>query len=88
MFFSDNGLIHIEQLYVLPKYQDKGIGTMAFEIVKNYCLTNNYDKFTCNCSEYNKKAQGFYEKMNGKIIAISSNHESKKDDQITYEFVL
>lgn len=59
----------LKSLYILPEGQRKGIGTLAFRMVRQTCATNRVENFVCCCHPDNKGALTFYLKMGGKVIS-------------------
>lgn len=84
--FSATETVYIQSLYIRQEYQHQGIGKQAFTLIREYCRTYGFDKFTCNCNSHNFPAQDFYRSMGGIIIKRNEGHDDKYDDQITFEF--
>lgn len=84
--FLTGETVYIQSLYVRREYQRQGIGKQAFSLLKEYCCTRGFDKFTCNCNSHNYPAQEFYRSMGGTVIRQDEGHADKYDDQITFEF--
>ena len=61
-------VIILLSLYVVKKYQHKGIGKQGFDFVNKYCRDNDAHSFICHCVPENFPARRFYEKMGGVII--------------------
>lgn len=83
--FRHRKAVHLQSLYLLPDYQRRGIGTMAFSMLKNYCA-NKVSTFTCYCNPQNRNAIAFYRQMGGVVVASDTGHENPQEDQITYRF--
>ena len=73
-------------LYLLKKYQNKGLGKEIFMFAKRKIKENGYNNFFVSCNKYNYKAQKFYEKMGGKIINIDKDNKDRSLPQIKYHF--
>lgn len=86
LMFSDTGVVHIQALYILQSYQQRGIGKRAFALIRRYCREHGFGEFTCNCNAHNLPAQGFYRAMGGVEIKRDEGHDDKRDDQITFSF--
>lgn len=84
--FSTTETVYIQSLYIRREYQRHGIGKKAFSVIREYCVTHGFDKFTCNCNSHNYPAQSFYRSMGGAVIKRDEGHKDKYDDQITFEF--
>ena len=78
----------LNSLYLLPPYQNMGLGRKAFKLTAEECRRRGFDKFFCSCSPYNRNAMGFYEHMGGVLGYQSTGHENKAEDQVCYEFYL
>lgn len=86
LFVKDGEAPYIMALYLIKEYRGMGIGSMAFELVREYCRKKGAARFTCNCSTHNLPALAFYAKMGGREIGRSEGHENKRDDQAELEF--
>lgn len=86
--FVHNEKIHISSLYVLKEYKGMGAGRTAFSIVRDYCLNNGFSSFTVNCNEHNLPARAFYVHLGGKIVSVDAGHKNKREDQVTYLFIV
>ncbi len=78
--------VYIQSLYIKQEYQRRGIGKRVFELIREFCGTHGFDRFTCNCNSHNFPAQDFYRSMGGVVIKRDEGHNDKYDDQITFEF--
>ena len=58
---------HIEEVIVKKEYRGKGIATVMFDKVKEYCKSNNIGVIKLMCGNQLTEAQRFYEK-NGFIF--------------------
>jgi ribosomal protein S18 acetylase RimI-like enzyme len=84
---EDLGL-YLYSLYILPAYQQKGIGARVFGFVREYCKNNGIHKFRNACNMHNAKAKIFYTKMGGTITLEDSGHPNKAEDQCYFEYIL
>ena len=71
-------------LYILQKYQRKGIGKELFNIAYRSIKENGYKKFFISCNKYNTSAQAFYKKMGGIIDEIDDENIDKSIPQIKF----
>ena len=71
-------------LYLLKKYQGKGIGRELFNIGYNKIKENGYDEFFISCNKYNVNAQQFYKKMGGVVDDIEEDKDDKALPQIKF----
>ncbi len=78
--------LHLQSLYLLPEYRGRGIGTMAFELVRSYCRANGLQAFDLDCHPDNKSALAFYAKMGGVIVSRDEGHEKNEENGVTLEF--
>jgi predicted acetyltransferase len=76
----------INSLYILDKYQRKGIGREVFKYINDYCASNNINKYFVNCNKYNEKALGFYLKMGGVITKLDDSEMDKASHQYYIEY--
>ena len=56
--YSNN--FYLGSLYVLPRYQKKGGGSLLLNKIKNYCKTKNYRQIFLNVDYQNTKSFKFY----------------------------
>ena len=85
--FQDAGAcVWLHSLYVLRKYQHRGIGKLAFSIIKDYCIEKEISRFVCNCSLHNENAMRFYQCMGGVVTKTDTGHENKQEDGVIFEF--
>ena len=71
-------------LYLLKKYQRKGIGKDLFNIACKSIKENGYKKFFISCNKYNIPAQAFYKKMGGIVDYIDDDNIDKSLPQIKF----
>ena len=86
LIFQHQVVVHLQSLYLLPEFQHRGIGAMAFHLLRDYCTLRRIDSFTCFCQPQNSSAAAFYAQMGGIVIASDTGHENPQEDQITYRF--
>ncbi len=79
-------VITLLSLYVLKEFQRQGIGTMAFDFVKQYCLENGATSFICHCVPENWNARRFYENMGGKVVSEDMGDEESWKNSVVYRF--
>ncbi len=80
--------ICINMLYLLRKYQRRGIGSLALEKVRNYCREIGRDRFYNGCNMHNENALKFYRAMGGRVIAEYGGHENRALDQAIIEHLV
>ena len=78
--------VWLHSLYVLQKYQHRGIGKQAFSILNDFCREKGIGRFSCNCSPHNENAMRFYQRMGGAVIKTDTGHENKQEDGVIFEF--
>ena len=86
LFIRDDGEIYIPALYLLKEYRGRGIGSMAFRLIRLFCRERGYKSFTCHCNAHNLPALAFYARMGGREIGRSMGHENKREDQAELKF--
>ena len=78
----------INNLYIRNGYKGQGLGTRAFDTVREYCKEQGISKFFCGCNANNKPAIGFYRHLGG-IQGDTFLPDVPKEDQIIhFEFYL
>ena len=60
--------LFLSKLYVKKDYRHKGIGTKAFEFIKDFAKENGYEKIQLTVNKYNKNTIDAYNKWNFKTI--------------------
>ncbi len=65
---------HLQSLYLLPQYGGRGIGSMAFTFVRDYCREHGITGFDLDCHPDNTGALAFYAKMGGVITRRDEGH--------------
>lgn len=75
----------INMLYLLGKYQRRGIGALAMEHVREFCRTLGRGSFYNGCNMHNENAMRFYRAMGGNIVAEFGGHENRALDQAVFE---
>lgn len=73
-------------LYLLPAYQHRGIGKLAFQRMKKYCQAQNHPCFLCHCQPENTAALAFYQHMGGTIIARDESNAEAYMNSVTLRF--
>jgi len=76
----------ITLLYLKKEYQGYGIGKRLFLLANDTFKKDGYNRFFINCNKYNEKAQRFYEKMGGKVVAVDEDCLDKSESQIHYHY--
>ena len=71
----------LNNLYILRQYKGRGLGSVAFEVLRRYCAERGIRKFFCGCHVRNLPARSFYEHMGG-----IPGDAPVPDDIIHYEF--
>ena len=79
-------VVILQSLYILEEYQHQGIGRIAFDFVKQYCIEKGADSFVCHCLPENWNARKFYEKMGGKLIGEDMDNEESWMNSVIYRF--
>lgn len=79
-------MLYIQSLYLIEEFQGKGIGKKAFEVIREFCRKNGYQKFYLGCHPQNKNALGFYSKMGGIITERDEGHENNRENSFKIEF--
>lgn len=77
--------ICINMLYLLRKFQRRGIGSLALEHVRAHCRSLGRDRFFNGCNMHNENALRFYRAMGGRVIAEFGGHENYALDQAVFE---
>lgn len=80
--------ICINMLYLLRKFQRRGIGTQALKHVRDYCRTLERDRFYNGCNMHNVSALQFYSALGGRKIAEYGGHEDRGLDQAVFEHLV
>ncbi len=78
--------LHLQSLYLLAEYRGKGIGTMAFDFVRDYCRECGVSKFDLDCHPDNIGSLAFYAKMGGVITHRDEGHENNEENGVQIEF--
>ena len=86
IFRHDGSGVWLHSLYVLQEYQHRGIGKLAFAILKDYCRKNGISRFACNCSPHNENAMRFYQRMGGVVTKADTGHGNRQEDGVIFEF--
>lgn len=73
-------------LYLLPKYQHRGIGRMAVARMCEYCKTQNQPFFLCHCQPENRNAIAFYHHLGGTIIAQDTCNVEPYMNSVSFRF--
>ena len=75
-------------LYLLPSHQHRGIGRIAFERMRDFCISNAQDCFLCHCQPENANAIAFYQHMGGVVIARDEDNAEAFMNSVTFRFSL
>ena len=59
--------IEVEELFILPGYTGKGIGTALFHIARSYTVENNF-RLRIGAMTGNKRARRFYEQHGRRLL--------------------
>ena len=76
----------LHSLYLLPEYQNSGLGSKIFAQVQESCLRIGKGRMYLDCHPANKKALGFYRHMGGVVTYISTGHVNPCEDECHIEF--
>ena len=60
--------LFLSKLYIKKSFRHKGIGTKAFEFIKDYARLLNYKKIVLTVNKYNKNTIEAYNKWGFKIV--------------------
>ena len=55
-------------MYIKKEFRHQGLGTLAFEFIKNFAKENNYSKIILTVNKYNQNTIKAYTKWNFKQI--------------------
>ena len=64
---KDNYLF-LSKMYIMSNFRHKGIGTKAFDLIKDYTNEKNYNKIILTVNKYNVNTISAYTKWGFKII--------------------
>ncbi len=78
----------LNNLYILKKYQRKGMGRLAFSAIAQYCSQRGIAKFYCGCNANNPNAIAFYRAMGGSQADEALPDVPKYDQIVHFEFNL
>lgn len=56
--------LFLSKLYIKKEFRHKGLGTEAFEFIKNFASENNYPKIILTVNKYNTNTINAYQKWN------------------------
>ena len=76
----------LHSLYLLPQYQHRGIGRMAFSRMVDICRARRQPYFLCHCQRENTAALAFYHRMGGAIIARDESNPEAYMNSVTLRF--
>ena len=65
---SKKDWLFLSKLYLKKEYRHKGIGTKAFDFIKQFALKNGYNKIRLTVNKYNKNTINVYNKWNFKTV--------------------
>ncbi len=57
-------LLFLSKLYIKKEFRHKGLGTKAFEFIKNFAKENNYKNIILTVNKYNTNTINAYKKWN------------------------
>ena len=60
--------LFLSKLYIKKEYRHKGLGTRAFNFIKEYAIKNNFNKIQLTVNKYNKNTINAYDKWGFNII--------------------
>jgi len=66
--YLDTNTTRLHKLYMIPKFQGKGIGKLLIDKIVALAIENQSDKISLNVNKFNK-AFTFYKKMGFEVIA-------------------
>ena len=72
----NKNVLYIDEVSVLPEYQNRGIGTEIINGIKNKCKENGINRMFLFTKKTNERVCKLYEKTNGKISS------EQNDDRI------
>ena len=70
--------------YIQKEHQGQGLGRALFNLGVESLRKMGTNQFIISCNKYNHPAQGFYEKMGGKLVHIDDDNEDKSIPQVKY----
>ncbi len=88
LILQKNDPLHLQSLYLLDAYRGKGIGTMAFNLVRSYCREHGITKFDLDCHPDNSGSLAFYAKMGGVITHRDEGHRHNEENGLRIEFTI
>jgi GNAT superfamily N-acetyltransferase len=74
--------IHMEDLYVTPKYRGAGLGTEMMRMLAKFISTNNWDFLRYQVLDWNKGAIALYHKLEGKCLENIKNYRLEKKQML------
>lgn len=81
-----NYIFRLHSLYLLPRYQGRGLGRKIFSLVQENCLAYGKGRMYLDCHPANEKALGFYRRMGGVITYTNTGHCNPCEDECHMEF--
>lgn len=76
--WSGKGL-YIDDLYIVPEFRGKGIGTLLMERITSFAKENKCHKVRWQVSHWNTSAIEFYRKMGAEIDDLEKNCDLNLD---------
>jgi len=80
-FVDWNNTFRIWELYVVPKYRKKGIGTMLFRHIERHVLDTKARAITLEVQSCNDPAISFYESVGMHFIGLNTLFYTNYDVQ-------
>ena len=85
--YKDFGLC-LNNLYILSEYKGRGLGRLAFDLLREHCAQHGIRKFFCGCNVNNLPAVTFYRHMGGIQGDDVPAGVPKHDQIIHFEFYM
>jgi GNAT superfamily N-acetyltransferase len=60
--------IYLEDLFVLPEYRRRGIGTALLQYLAQQAITQGMERFEWSVLDWNEPAIAFYERMGARLL--------------------
>ena len=66
--FLGRGGMYLEDIFVLPKYRNRGIGKAIFRELARICVSRGYGRLDWSCLDWNTPSIDFYLSMGAKPL--------------------
>lgn len=75
----EHGIFWVDWVGVIPQYRSKGVGTLLFDTLTNFCREQKCHKIVFNTITKNSRAIDLYQRIGFKVEALFKNHWYKED---------